>query len=480
MRKQLCILLIVLLIHPSFATTRNAATCSQADITTQINAASLGDTIQVPAGSCTWSGASGVAPVVGLHLVGAGIGATNITDTTTGAGFDLISGSTTNFYEVTGFTFIAGVTKSRGMVEVDGTMMSPSSFRIHHNRFVANSFGPRLISITNVFGLIDHNTFDVGFNGSVQSISTTGSSDGTDGGFTPWMQPLSLGTNNAVFEEDNAFNYTFHAESAIDNYGGARYVFRHNAVNNAEACGGHGTDSGNRRSPFSFECYANTYTNNSGGMIRAGTIRGGTGVWYSNSFSASGVGSGYNGMTLMLYRACLGDQSGWHQCNGTNWQINSKNFSANGSRTTSVYAGTTDATHVSFCSVHRDTVCSSDADCTGGGGTCTTFFDGSGNGGYACRDQPGRTHDQVLDPIYAWSNTGPGNSIGTYDGGGTCNDGGIDNYMLAGRDFIDNGTTPKPGYTAFTYPHPLQGGGAPSATSITGQVTITGSVPAIH
>src|SRR5690606_3984313 len=35
-------------------------------------------------------------------------------------------------------------------------------------------------------------------------------------------------------------------------------------------------------------------------------------------------------------------------------------------------------------------------------------------------------------------------------------------HVKAGRDYINNGTTPKPGYAAYVYPHPLSNAPAPT------------------
>jgi hypothetical protein len=301
-----------------------------------------------------------------------------------------------------------------------------------------------------VYGLIDHVTFDVtATGGSIQSVTITGSPDGTDGGFTPWTRPLTLGSNKAVYVEDCVFNYSSQAEDSIDAYGGGRLVIRFSTFNNISV-GFHGTDSGNRRSVFSYEIYNNTFTNNSSTKLRAATLRGGTGVFFNNTYGGT---TSWNGITAMVYRACPPlDSSAWQTCNGTNWQIGSTDFKAQASRVASTNGG------VKFCSNARDTVCTSDAAC-GSGGTCSTYFDGSGPGGYACRDQVGRTHDQKLSPLYVWNN-GAGDA-GTYDGGSSCGS-GLSTYLQAGRDYYND--TPMPGYTAYTYPHPLATGGGVTAS----------------
>jgi hypothetical protein len=61
---------------------------------------------------------------------------------------------------------------------------------------------------------------------------------------------------------------------------------------------------------------------------------------------------------------------------------------------------------------------------------------------------PNTGSDQALDPVYCWNNVfknGPVSLSPT--------------YIQDGRDFYSN--TMKPGYTPYTYPHPLTGGSGP-------------------
>jgi hypothetical protein len=300
---------------------------------------------------------------------------------------------------------------------------------------------------TAVYGLIDHNTFNVTATaGSIQCISIWGSSDGTDGGFTPWRRPLSLGTANAVYMEDNSFTYTAAdagTEDAIDSYGGSRLVIRHNNFTN-QSIGFHGTDSGNRRSLISFEIYSNAFVNNSSITLRGATIRGGTGVIFGNTYGGS-RGTWY-GVTLMYYRACPTlDHSTWGLCDGTQYLLGSTSLSSSGSRTCS-----TNGT-VGFNINDNETLGTF-------GGQYVRYFDGNGLGGYPGRDQPGVAPGQIVVPIYVWNNAGV--TAGTYDGGSPPAL-GIANYILQGRDFI-NSSTPAPGYTPYVYPFPLAGTGIAS------------------
>ena len=183
--------------------------------------------------------------------------------------------------------------------------------------------------------------------GSQQTISAEGSSVGTDGGFTPWTRPLTLGTDKAVYIEDNTFDYTGNdqAEDAIDAYSGARIVVRHNTFLSCTQ-GFHGTDTGGMRSPHSFEIYNNTYINNSSHTIHALTVRGGTGVIYNNTYGGSRT---WYGVALQYYRA-YSSQGGWRQCNGTVWQLGSTNLASEGSRTCSINGG------VGFHNVNKETL----------------------------------------------------------------------------------------------------------------------------
>jgi hypothetical protein len=435
---------------PAQAATRPAASCSSSDVQSAINAATNGDVVVVPAGNCSWSSTVNWSGK-GITLQGAGINATNITDNgTNGAALSINGASASAFVTVTGFTFIKSSDHVNGIVQISGSQDSVG-FRFHHNRILIASAGSRGIGVEGVYGVIDHVTFDVTApGGSIQSVAIWGSSDGTDGGFTPWMRPLTLGTDKAVYVEDCTFNYSSQDEDSIDAYGGARLVIRHTAFNNISV-GFHGTDSGNRRSVFSYEIYDNTFTNNSSTTLRGATLRGGTGVIYRNTYGGT-RGSWYD-VTAMVYRACPPlDSSAWQVCNGTRWQLGSTNFSTDASRIASANGG------VKFCSNDRDKVCTSDAAC-GTGGTCSAYLDGSGTGGYPCRDQVGRTHAQQSAPLYVWNNSTV--KAGSYDGGNSCGL-GLAAYLQPGRDYIND--VQKPGYVAYTYPHPLVSGGVPGTS----------------
>jgi hypothetical protein len=442
----LCSVILLCLATTARAANITANSCSSSDVQAAINSAATRDTVIVPPGNCTWTSTVTIASK-GITLTGGGIGQTNITDQGSGGAALLVTGaSATDFVNIGGFTFIKGTAHPNGIVQINGTLFSVA-FRFHHNRILQASSGGRGISVTAVYGLIDHNMIDVtAASGSVQSISIFGASIGSDGGHTPWRQPLTLGTDKAVYVEDNVVTYNTAdtgVEDALDAYAGARFVVRYNQINNI-SMGHHGTDSGSQRSPVSYEVYNNRFTNNSTTKVRGWTVRGGTGVFFNNTYGGT-IPTGWNDVTLLNYRACSANGFSWQKCNGTNWELGSTDLSSDLSRTCSTSGG------VRFDGTNKETLGSE-------GGNFTRYFDGSGTGGYPCRDQPGMAPGQAVEPIYFWNNMGV--SIGAWNMGDTsnCNGLGIDNYIRSGRDYIDNGTTPKPGYAAYTYPHPLQAG----------------------
>lgn len=432
--------LTIVLTSRSFGATVTAASTSSAAVQAAINAASNGDTVVVPAGSATWS-----TPVTisgkALTLIGNGIGSTVITDGTSSSAL-AITATAANFVRVSGFTFISsGSHTSSGMVDVSGGH-GEVAFRLDHLRFLVSSAVTRGVTTTWIYGLIDHCLFQNTTGTATQLVSLWGSDDSTQPGFgmTPWSWPPSLGTTNAVYIEDCGIYETAgvqSGDSAFDSYGGARFVIRYCSITNSEFGGGHGTDSGTRRSMHSFEIYNNTYVNNLSQKQRAATIRGGTGVIYNNTYGGTGVG--WDGVTLMYYRACPPlDQSAWGTCDGTQYKLTWNNSTGWGCSTSGTMGFAADGSYGAW------------------GGIYTNYFDGaSATHGYPGRDQPGYTTGQVLSPIYVWNNGGV--TAGPYDAGDPPSV-GLAYYIASGREYY-NEQGAKPGYTALVYPHPLVSGG---------------------
>jgi hypothetical protein len=402
----------------------NAASCSQSDVQSAINSAADGDTIHVPAQSCTWSSAVNIQNK-GITLQGAGIGQSTINDPITGGpALAITVSSGHSLTRVTGFTFSSSATKSveTGFVQVDAANDALDSFRIDNFR-IANMFSRGVMIYMHGYdlsGVIDSCEIDGPNNVTAQGIAMEGTSP-QDG--TPFTRPMTLGSNHAIYIEDCTFNYTYNNDGAYDAYTGARYVFRHNTVKGT-IIGHHGADSGSGRGIASFEIYDNTFDANGHNVSRIMFFRSGTGVVFGNT-ATSGSGSYSQGIIINNYRSCQ-SYTYWGQCNGSSAWDNNQN----------------------------------------------------GEQGYACLDQvghyftPSQGGSNTLVPLYGWNNVldGAALSISKDSPANTCST--FQNvHMIEGREFY-NGTT-APGYTPYTYPHPLRSGGGNPPPAAPSNVTAT-------
>ncbi len=102
-----------------------------------------------------------------------------------------------------------------------------------------------------------------------------------------------------------------------------------------------------------------------------------------------------------------------------------------------------------------------------------------GQSGWPCLDQIGRGSgtaypNQPSVPLYVWNN---GTDAGCNTGSACSNNRTMindgDSHVQAGRDFINNGATPKPGYTPLAYPHPVRGGSSTAPAAPTGLRIVT-------
>lgn len=393
---------------PSKAANINAASCSQTDVQSAINAAADGDRVLVPAGSCTWTTTISWSGK-DLTLEGNGIGSTIIT--INGPTPAIESNATAS--RVTGFEFI--LTSGDNILYMRG-----QGFRVDHNKFT-NSTGSRKVGvyvaggtgISHPTGVVDNNDF---FNCRVLLLGTLAL-----GGLTAntiWASDALLGNADAqtgvVYVEDNIFTRTISGNTMDTNYAG-RYVFRYNTVSasNIEVHSLQGcampTPAGNsERASRSWEVYENTFDAPSGFWVAA-FIRGATGVMFNNTIT------GYSNGILI---------------------DNRRSFSNAG------------------------------APCGQCGNGDLVGHDGDidpPNNGWWCRDQIGRGKDAFLltdsanypaqadDPAYFWNNTLDGSPVSPI-----VDDALSATHIQEGRDYFDG--TAKPGYTPFAYPHPLRSG----------------------
>ncbi len=277
----------------------NAASGTEAAVTAAIAQASPGDTVQIPAGTWTWT--SGKIDFSGITLAGAGTNATFIVDNLPNAwgnfgGFLSATPKTNVVTRLTGITFMdtgAGIQSYKGKVLIDNRAYNAiAPWRIDHCLFL-NLNGNNIFPYGNG-GLIDHCTFllraeavsHYGLSVNPANPWNAGDPQNDSWGDLPYYNQPKYGSTNALYIESCYFtNYSgLGAPAVFDGYAGSESVFRDNVLFNC-AWYNHGNDtSGRYRSTRRYEIYDNTFLN-SQNWVAAMDFRGGTGVVFSNSVS---------------------------------------------------------------------------------------------------------------------------------------------------------------------------------------------------
>ncbi len=258
-----------------------------------------------------------------------------------------------------------------------------------------------------------------------------------------WGALDTTGQNNVYIETSDFHAYLL----ASDNDEGARTVYRYNTFNNA-GLGGHGADTG----PFGaryFELYNNVMVfngYNTGAtfpMNQWDYVRGGSFVVYNNTIPALqstdyGTKSDLNLTVMNLQRNsnAVTQLTCWGAGNGT-------------------------AGYFAPHQVGRGYINGTSSTLIGGVGAATEITYSPAGYGFSVLQSVGDS-----EPGYIWGNSRvPLGNTGISDYGlGNSNScpssptpATSANYILSGRDYF-NGTAAKPGYTPFTYPHPLTRG----------------------
>lgn len=257
-----------------------AASCSEAVVRDAINAASDGYIVTIPAGEATWS--ERVVVDKEITVRGNTTGCPDEPNDGTiikNLGFDIQA----NNVRVTAFTFIgdgSGACLRIGKIH---------NYRIDHNRFTDFS----QLALFKNYGLIDHNLIE-DCTGEVIDVKGNGNQswihNGTGGEYA----------DGTVYIEDNIFDLKEgNGSNALDSNEGARWVFRHNTVNETGGFYGnvlesHGHFWGERNGPdnagtYLQEVYGNTF--NSGDARNWGCVlrsRGGRVLLYDNTCAGPG------------------------------------------------------------------------------------------------------------------------------------------------------------------------------------------------
>jgi hypothetical protein len=487
---------------------------SYASVQTAVNSALDGDTVVIPAGTATWSSTLTITNGITLQ----GQTTTDVVNKTAndqtiilvgtgGTGNQpLINLNTVNgkSYRLSGITFRTGRTGNvnfNGMLQLNG---NSTAVRVDHCDFDRIQYENELIAPSGPLGVIDHNLFYYTTNPAfaLHFYNPKWNGDPGSWGDQSWAEPAYFGSSKFIFVEDNCFNNTSGVfRAAHDAFDGARFVFRHNHCYNM-GNGSHGTESGRHRGVRACEIYNNDY--HWGFVVAAvGGIRSGSFVTHDNTHD----GVNPAGMSIGTFRVFdYGTGVTFGYSTGTNvWDYNAtepdgthldghppylfESGTATGGSNTTIVDTTKNWTTNQWAGYtamipggEEMVLISNNSNTLTGQGqahTVLTWQAGSSYQIHKClisMDQPGRGAGdlitgqtpinsttgtaswphQALDPCYSWNDiyTPTNTPLNIFTTNST------DSVLKAGRDYYNN--TPMPGYTPYTYPHPLVTG-VPSA-----------------
>jgi hypothetical protein len=405
----------------------NAETLTTADLTPDavwdaISAAKDGDTIQLPAGTAVWTKGWNTghgAKMKAIIIQGAGMDKTVIRDgrTTRDSGkkpFEIV-GVEGKPFRVTGITFDgtgnddAGVWG--GFIAISGTCRN---FRVDHCKF--KNASQMMIIAGHIYGLIDHCNFD----DKEYTVRLAQPIWCSGPGASNFRKPLSLGTADALYLEDNEVYLGPGAATAggdcpwIAPNNGSRVVIRHNNIVNSQIeIYGIGVQKGFYGSQQA-EVYDNTFSAvglHQGEPQITVCVNAGVAIVFNNTVT----GTTYNCKVVSVeYTRAFEDRGGFGICDGKN-PVDGNQIPA-----------------------------------------------GQPGAGYPAMDQPGRATDAsgrgVFDPspCYAWNNTINGRpllmELRRWNPEQTALEAGL---VKEGRDFF-NEKPPEGTYKPYVYPHPLQ------------------------
>jgi hypothetical protein len=395
---------------------------SNSDVQSAINAAANGSTVVIPSGTYAWS--AGITCNKAITVQGASVGGVTITDNVSGTVVDLTPSSAGNL-TFANVIFTQGSVGSKSAQHFIVVEYSPGSqpILIHDCQFLSTGSVLSQILWSQNGGVIWNCHFDGGNSGTDITSVDEGIQFKTPG-VDRWQTPSSMGMagdpNGTLntYIEDCTFNDFFTEATDCDD--GSRNVFRHCVFTKA-VCASHGADTspyGNRHWEYYDNSWIYPYASGDANAVNMNSpiiMRGGTGVITGNSFCPQGT-------------------SQWGARTSITWLSDA---------VTQVRCYTT-------YPIPR--------------ALGQSWSGGSGSYGYA--QAPEMSSGYITEPIYVWGNT----TNNTYQSGsadtyGYANNTGCNNglttqqFIVSGRDFFfDSGA--KPGWSRYTYPHPLRTAGS--------------------
>lgn len=285
------------------AGTVTAASCAFPAVQTAVYAAKVGQTVAIPAGDCDW-GANQLVVLAGISLKGAGMNMTTLRRTaavpvnTYLIRVDCGNGKQVKVSDMTLVGANLPKSQDRGL----GLLYGCVDFVVSSMKFTKFVFaGVEIRGAQRQRGVIHNSEFIDNYNATVRNLGygIVVFGDGT------WPA-LELGTQNAIFVEDNYMVGNRHHIAANN---GARYVFRYNfaqandLTKDYSQVDAHGLSSATRGTR-SYEIYYNKFyaVVSKGRNSAAVGIRGGDGVIYNNTYDTNTIA--YPVLLMLEAAAC--------------------------------------------------------------------------------------------------------------------------------------------------------------------------------
>lgn len=274
----------------------NAASCEYNAVSSAVASANAEDTINVPAGNCTWANTLNI--IKGINLIGAGSASTYITGSISPLIVYQPANKVANYrFRLSGFSFDFGDANAAsryGLLLNNGNGPPQTKVRIDHNIF-KNAYNPISNYSGAMYGVIDNNTFD-NFKYALRYSDCIGAY----GDYVYENHPMfDYGLDNIVmWAEDNTFVNS--REGLVDAQCASRYAFRYNNISiNVDAypvfdMHGNGWMDSEGRVGYSSqggEIYGNNivFSGSHGGRLFG--QRGGKALWFYNN--GMNMDSGY-------------------------------------------------------------------------------------------------------------------------------------------------------------------------------------------
>jgi hypothetical protein len=464
------------------AKTINANSASQSDVSAAIRSAADNDTVIIPSGTATWTHTLVVRKAITLQ--GAGVGSTIIKDAVQNTQLIRWSLPAGQPSRMTGIEFQDGGrvnigTAPGGIIRIDGSNTNGSTFRMDHCKWL-NLWG--YFVTDTVIGVLDHNEIVVGGRTGEWLYPYGMRWNGGDYGDGSWAVPANYGSSQFLFLEDNSIISVGNGLSQIiDVFGGGRVVMRHNTLFGV-ITGNHGTESTGRvRSGRAMDIYANSINCDNRNKFVGGN-RGGSELFHNNTITNCGgtLAQHALGSYRMIFPFPV-----WGGADGTNvWDHNSGPFFSGTASSVGTLTVTTTGANWSlnqwagytikrtaggtpgFAYINGNSSNTINFSATGGFGANLSFSLGDAftiSKVEQTIDQPGigagpllrgnppprpQNWDQSVEPCYMWGNTNDGQPFNSFTS--------LYSNIKAGVNYFNN--TPMPGYTPYTYPHPLTKG----------------------